>query len=78
MKYGSANSNWKGGSHERFPGAPEVKIALAKALLIKVMTSAIRRDGKAPFTNDEAAWAMTVVRERPEWAVQTLDQLGFK
>jgi len=81
MKYGPANSNWKGGTRSNWMGAGERafwQAAQAKNLLKRILTTHCDARGELPgFTRDEQQWAMRVCRERPDWAEDTLKSLGF-
>lgn len=80
MKFGPANSNWKGGSYSSWTAPDDpIKLSIRRHNLRKVLTAEIdHRTGKLPYTNEEAMWAMRIVREQPEWAIPVLNELDFK
>lgn len=61
-----------------------VPLALAKDKLQRILSTTCDSRGRIPdgaggyFSNEDQAWAMKVVRQRPEWAEQTLRNAGFK
>jgi hypothetical protein len=67
-------------------GGPDITIplALAKAKLSRILTTTCDGRGRIPdgagdyFSNEDQVWAMKVVRQRPEWAEQTLRNAGCK
>lgn len=77
MKYGPANSNYRHGNYSAAPDVGEFRVALAKDLLRKVITTPCDGRGRLPFTDEEVAWAMRVTRERPAWALDTLKACGL-
>lgn len=78
MKYGPAHGNYQHGGCSQAPETGDIKVALAKDLLKRIMTTPCDGRGDLPFTLQEQFWALAVVRDRPEWAISTLNQLGFK
>lgn len=78
MKYGPQHGNYQHGGYSVAPEVGDVKVALAKDLLRKVLTTPCDGRGELPFSRDEQSWALNVVRSRPLWAVETLGQLGFR
>ena len=56
----------------------DIKTALAKDLLRKILTTECDGRGKLPFPDDEVNWAFQVSREKPEWARETLKSLGIE
>lgn len=56
-----------------------IPLALAKDKLRRVLTTRADGRGHIPdgaggvFSNEDQAWALKVMRERPEWALATLN-----
>jgi hypothetical protein len=77
MKCGPSHGNYQHGGYSQAPDVGEIHVALAKDLLRRIMTTPCDGRGELPFTAEEQSWALSVVRKRPDWAVETLRQLGF-
>ena len=80
-RFGPANSNWKGGLHSSWMSAEEravFQVPIARDLLTRILTTKCDSAGNLPFTVEEQQWAMRICRERPEWAKDTLRNLGIK
>ena len=77
MKYGPQHGNYQHGRYSQAPDVSEVKVALAKDLLRRILTTKCDGGGNLPFTHDEQSWAIRVTRERPEWAMDVLKSLGL-
>jgi hypothetical protein len=76
LKYGPQNPNYRTGKYSVAPDCTDVKIAVEKDKLRKILTTPFADDGSIPgFTPQDAAWAREVIRERPDWAEQTLKDL---
>lgn len=56
----------------------DIRTALAKDLLRKIMTTPCDSGGHVKFDRDEVNWAMAVASDKPEWAKDTLTSLGFQ
>lgn len=78
MKYGPAHGNYQHGGYSQAPETGDIKVALAKDLLRRIMTTKCDSRGMLPFTGEEQNWALKVVREQPQWAHDTLRGLGFE
>jgi len=79
-RFGPANSNWRGGLHSDYQSLEERAMwqqAQAKDLLNRILTTPCDGRGELPFSAEEQQWAMRVCRERPDWAEETLRNLGF-
>lgn len=83
MKYGSQNSNFRHGGYSQVDTCPEVKQALAKDLLRRILTTKCDSKGDLPFTAEEQRWAVDIARawmegERPLWARDVMTSIGYE
>jgi len=53
------------------------RVGIAKDLLRRILTTPCDGGGNLPFTPEEQAWALKVIRERPAWAESTLRGAGL-
>lgn len=79
MKYGEENSNYRHGRYSvAAPPTGDVRQAMAKDLLRRILTTPCDGRGELPFTREEQAWALAVIRERPAWAKDVLAAQGIQ
>ena len=84
MKYGVENSNYRHGGYSANPDCGEVKQALAKDLLRRILTTPCDYRGELPFTPEEQRWAMEICRkwvsgeDRPQWCRDVMRNCGFE
>jgi len=83
MKYGPENSNYRHGNHAAYHDGVEVKQALAKDLLRRILTTPCDGKGDLPFPREEQEWAMQIAKDwisgenRPHWLRDTMLACGF-
>lgn len=70
------------GTFASFAPDATIPLALAKDKLRRVLTTPCNGRGRVPdgqggeFTSEDHEWALRVMRQRPEWAEQTLKHCG--
>lgn len=78
MKYGTANSNFRHGNYSTVFQDPTIRQALAKDKLRKILNTPCDAKGELPFSQEEQAWAIQVMRHQPRWAHDVLRASGVE
>ena len=84
MKFGPANSNWRGGAYSAHDTDSTVGIAIAKDRLNTILKTKFESPEWKAFSKAEIDWATNFIQcfmsgsDVPDWAITVLKANGFK